>query len=85
MTLLGGIAMVAGLLVWALTGEPNMGLLGMGPVVLVVTEGIVVRGGAKKSAELITEPWTVRVTEQTYSLKTAASEATVEWRLYREV
>ncbi|WP_405019707.1 hypothetical protein OHV05_25415 [Kitasatospora sp. NBC_00070] len=85
MVMASALITVVGLLKWAVDGKPNLWLLVLGPVLMVLCEVMVVRGGAKKSAELIAEPWTVRVTEQSYSLRTAASDATAEWRLYREV
>ncbi|BFV56732.1 hypothetical protein KCMC57_up18360 [Kitasatospora sp. CMC57] len=85
MVMASALIAVVGLLTWAVDGKPNMWMLVLGPVLLVLTEVMVVRGGARKSAQLIAEPWTVRITEQSYSLRTGASDATVEWRMYRQV
>ncbi|WP_457031323.1 hypothetical protein [Kitasatospora sp. P5_F3] len=70
---------------WCRWGGQDASIFRIGPVLLVLSEVMAVRGGVRKSAGLIADPWTIRITEQSYSLKTAASEATLEWRLYRQV
>ncbi|WP_377271742.1 YcxB family protein [Peterkaempfera sp. SMS 1(5)a] len=72
---------VLGLVVLLLDGSSLMLCVGLG--LLVFTEGVV-RLAARRSAGLFTEPWTVRVTEETYSLKTPVSRAEVGWQAYRQ-
>jgi hypothetical protein len=45
---------------------------------------VVVRLIARRSAALFAEPWTVRVTDETFALRTAMSQAEVGWNAYRE-
>jgi hypothetical protein len=45
---------------------------------------VVVRLAARRSAALFAEPWTVRVTDETFALRTAVSQAEVGWSAYRE-
>lgn len=39
---------------------------------------------ARSSAALFAEPWTVRVTDETFALRTAVSRAEVSWNAYSE-
>lgn len=79
------VAVVAGVLTSLLEGKPMVWMLLPGPALLVMLEVMVVRGGARKNVPLFSDPWVVRMTEESYSLRTAATEASVEWRFYREV
>src|SRR5205085_12627513 len=45
----------------------------------------VIRQSAKRSAHLIAEPWTVRLTDDSYTLHTPASQSQVAWSAYAEV
>ncbi|MCZ1005509.1 YcxB family protein [Streptomyces lydicus] len=45
---------------------------------------VVVRLAPRRSAALFAEPWTVRVTEETFTLRTAVSKAEIGWDAYRE-
>jgi hypothetical protein len=45
---------------------------------------VVVRLAARRSAALFAEPWTVRVTDETFALRTAMSQAEIGWNAYRE-
>jgi hypothetical protein len=45
---------------------------------------VVIRLSARRSAALFAEPWTVRVTEETFALRTALSQAEIGWNAYRE-
>ncbi|WP_055588812.1 YcxB family protein [Peterkaempfera griseoplana] len=74
---------VLGLAVLLLDGSPLLLCVSLG--LLVATEGVVVRLTARRSAVLFAEPWTVRVTEESYSLHTAVSQAEVGWQAYRQV
>lgn len=49
----------------------------------VLTE-VVVRLAARRSGALFAEPWMVRVTDETFTLRTAVSQAEVGWTAYRE-
>ncbi|WP_170290587.1 YcxB family protein [Kitasatospora atroaurantiaca] len=84
-------AMIIGLLLAGsgllslLSGDPKTWLVYYGIGVPVFMEVAAVRLASRKSAALLAEPWTVRVTEETYTLRTAASQAEVGWSVYREV
>lgn len=45
---------------------------------------VFVRVAARSSAALFAEPWTVRVTDETFALRTALSRAEVSWNAYSE-
>lgn len=45
---------------------------------------VVVRLAARRSAPMFAEPWTVRVTDETFALRTAVSQAEIGWNAYRE-
>jgi hypothetical protein len=45
---------------------------------------VVVRLAARRSAALFAEPWTVRVTDETFALRTAVSQAEIGWNAYRD-
>lgn len=45
---------------------------------------VVVRLAARRSAALFAEPWTVRVTDEAFALRTAVSQAEISWNAYRE-
>ena len=76
------LMVVAGLLT-LLSDRPAMLLFCVGLGLPVFME-VVVRLAARRSAALFTEPWTVRVTEETFALRTALSQAEIGWNAYRE-
>ncbi|MFE9426125.1 YcxB family protein [Kitasatospora sp. NPDC006697] len=78
------IALVGGI-VTATGGHDGWTPLGTGLVLLVFGELGVVRLGTRRSAPLIANPWTVRLTDGCYQLETNATTAKVGWSLYREV
>jgi YcxB-like protein len=53
--------------------------LGLG---LPVFLEMVVRQAARRSATLFAEPWLVRVTDETFTLRTAVSQAETGWNAY---
>jgi hypothetical protein len=87
----GGVrrAMIIGLMltglgiIQLLTRSHSAWLLWCGLAVPVVMEAVI-HMASRKSAALFADPWTVRLTDQRYSLKTAASNADVDWSVYRE-
>jgi len=75
--------MVAFGLISVLTDGPATELLYVGlglPVLIEVT----IRFAARRSAALFAEPWTVRVTNEMFALRTAMSQAEVGWNAYRD-
>jgi YcxB-like protein len=75
--------MIALGLISLLLGSPEMFPLYFGLGLPVAME-VVVRLAARRSAALFAEPWTVRVTDETFALRTAVSQAEVGWNAYRE-
>lgn len=75
--------MVAFGLISLLSDGPAMELLYVGLGLPVFLE-VVVRLAARRSAALFAEPWTVRVTDETFALRTAVSQAEIGWNAYRE-
>lgn len=67
-------------------------LLSDGPAMWAIYAGlglpvfmeVVVRLTARRSAALFAEPWTVRVTDETFALRTPMSQAEIGWNAYRE-
>jgi hypothetical protein len=45
---------------------------------------VVTRISARRAATLIAEPWTVHVTDETFTLRTAVSQAEIGWNAYRD-
>jgi hypothetical protein len=70
-------------LISRLSGGPATDLLYLGLGLLVFTE-VVVRLAARRSATLFGEPWMVRVTDETFALRTAVSQAEIGWNAYTE-
>jgi hypothetical protein len=83
LTISGLLAAMLGL-VTLLSNDPSPWLIYFGIGMPVFTEVAAVRLATQRSAGLFSEPWTVRVTEQTYTLHTAASQAEVSWNAYAE-
>jgi hypothetical protein len=83
--LLAVLFTLVGVLLLATGDHSSWWLAVVGPALLAVGELGVVRGGARRSAAMLAAPWTVRVTEESYTLRTPASSATVQWTMYREV
>ncbi|MFF2147752.1 YcxB family protein [Kitasatospora sp. NPDC058190] len=81
----GVLFFMVGLLTLLVGTEPRIWLVITGPVILAFAELVVVRQAARKSAPLLAEPWTVRITDQNYALSTAVSQAEVAWSAYRQV
>ncbi|MFJ1706020.1 YcxB family protein [Kitasatospora sp. NPDC088346] len=79
------LALTALGLLTLLTDRPSPALVAIGPGILLLAEFGVVRLGARRTAPLLTEPWTVRITDHAYELTTPASHATVRWSMYRQV
>jgi hypothetical protein len=75
--------MVAFGLVSLLTDPPAKGLLYAALGLLVFME-MVVRFATRRSATLFAQPWTVRVTDEMFALRTAVSQAEVGWGAYRD-
>ncbi|MER6129213.1 YcxB family protein [Streptomyces sp. NPDC001795] len=75
--------MVMAGLVSLLSDRPAMMLFYVGLGLPVFLE-VVVRLSARRSAALFTEPWTVRVTEEAFALRTPVSQAEIGWNAYRE-
>jgi hypothetical protein len=82
-----GMLIISALMV----GIGLISLLTNGPVIalysglgLPVIVEVVVRHAARRSAALFVEPWTVRVTDRTFALRTAVSQAEIGWNAYRE-
>lgn len=74
--------MVAFGLVGLLSNGPAIGLyIGLG---LPVFMEVVIRLLARRSAALFDEPWTVRVTDEAFALRTGVSHAEISWNAYRE-
>lgn len=74
--------MVAFALISLLTHGPATYLIYVGLGLPVFME-VVVRVAARRSAGLFGEPWTVRLTDETFGLRTAVSQAEVAWNAYR--
>jgi YcxB-like protein len=70
-------------LITLLSNSPEIVLFYIGLGLTVLLE-VVVRLGARKSATLFAEPWTLRVTDETFALRTAVSQAEVSWAAYRD-
>lgn len=70
-------------LISLLSHGPDTAVLYVGLGLAVFIE-VIVRLGARKSAALFAEPWTVRVTDETLALRTAVSQAEIAWSAYRE-
>lgn len=70
-------------LISLLTHDPMMWLIYAGVGLPVFTE-VTVRLTAHRSAGLFAQPWTVRVTDETFGLRTALSQAEVGWNAYRD-
>ncbi|MFF2078952.1 YcxB family protein [Kitasatospora sp. NPDC058162] len=85
MSVFGVLFFLIGLLTLVIDAEPKIWLMIFGPALLAFVELAVVRQAARKSAPLLAEPWTVRITEQNYALTTAVSQAEVAWSAYRQV
>ncbi|WP_035841808.1 YcxB family protein [Kitasatospora azatica] len=83
--LLSVLFTVAGLVELFTSNHPQWWLIVTGPGLLVFLELAAVRGATRRSAPLLANPWTVRVTEGSYRLETNASSAKVGWSNYREV
>ncbi|MER5637263.1 YcxB family protein [Kitasatospora sp. NPDC002227] len=81
----GVLFLLMSLLKLVVDAEPNLWWMAFGPGLLAYTELAVVRQATRKSAPLLAEPWTVRITEQNYGLSTAVSQAEVTWSAYRQV
>ena len=75
--------MVALGLISLLLSGPATEVLYLGLALLVLME-VVVRLAARRSATLSAEPWTVRVTDEVFALRTAVSEAEISCNAYRE-
>jgi hypothetical protein len=75
--------MVALSLISLLSHGPATYLLYISLGLLVFME-VIVRLTARRSAPLFAEPWTVRVTDETFALRTAVSQAEVDWNAYRD-
>jgi hypothetical protein len=75
--------LVALALLSLLTADPATELLYAALGLLVFTE-VAVRFAARRSAVLFAEPWTVRVTDEMFALRTAVSQAEVGWSAYRD-
>lgn len=69
-------------LVSLLSDAPAMVLIYVGLGLPVFME-VVVRLSARRCAALFAEPWTVRITEETFILRTALSQAEIGWNAYR--
>ncbi|MGE7435963.1 YcxB family protein [Kitasatospora sp. NPDC001175] len=74
-----------GLFDQAFGSKPEIWLLIAGPALLAFMELVGVRLAAKKSASLLATPWTVRITEENFTLHTGTSRAEVDWSAYRQV
>ncbi|MEV7602642.1 YcxB family protein [Kitasatospora sp. NPDC089797] len=85
MSIFGVLFLLVGLFTLAVDTDPKIWLVILGPVLVGFVELVVVRQAARKSAPLLAEPWTVRITEQHYALETAVSQAEVDWSAYRQV
>jgi hypothetical protein len=59
-------------------------LIWAGIILPVSLELSAVRLATRRSAALFSEPWTVRITDQTYTLRTPESQAEVGWSAYRD-
>ena len=70
-------------LISLLSHGPDTEVLYLGLGLLVLIE-VVVRLTARRSTTLSAEPWTVRVTDETFALRTAVSQAEISWNAYRE-
>jgi hypothetical protein len=70
-----------GLISLPMHGPVIMLYIGLG---LPVSLEAVVRLAARRSAALLAEPWTVRVTDEAFALRTAVSQAEISWNAYRE-
>jgi hypothetical protein len=57
----------------------------IGPALLLFLELVAVRLSARRSASILAHPWTARLTEGGYALRTGVSDAKVGWSAYREV
>ena len=75
--------LVALALLTLLTADPATELLYAALGLLVFME-VAVRFAARRSAGLFGEPWTVRVTDEMFALRTAVSQAEVGWSAYRD-
>jgi hypothetical protein len=80
-----GVLMVLLDLVLLTGSHPDTWFLFLGPGILLFLEFGVVRAATRKSAPLFAQPWTVVITDRTYSLHTPASRAEVLWSLYQDV
>jgi hypothetical protein len=75
------VIVVCGLLSLSSSGPGIVLYMGLG--LLVFTE-VLVRLTARRSAPLFAEPWTVRITDETLALRTAVSQAEIDWNAYRD-
>lgn len=82
MLILCALMVVVGLLS-LLSDRPAMELFYVGLGLPAFME-VVTRLSARRSAALFAEPWSVRVTEETFALRTAASQSEISWNAYRE-
>ncbi|MDX2643240.1 YcxB family protein [Streptomyces sp. NPDC001902] len=64
--------------------EPKKWLLFYGIGMPFFLEVVAVRLAVRRIARQFAEPWTVRLTEQAYTLRTTVSQAEVGWDAYRE-
>jgi hypothetical protein len=71
-------------LISLLSDSPAIWLFYAGLGLPVFMEVVVVRLAARRSAALFAEPWTVRLTDDTFVLRTAVSQAEIGWRACRE-
>jgi hypothetical protein len=83
LTISGLLAAVLGLLT-LLTNDPLPWLIYFGIGIPVFMEVAAVRLATRRSVGLFSESWTVRVTEQSYTLHTPVSQAEVGWGAYAE-
>ncbi|MFD3450600.1 YcxB family protein [Streptomyces sp. NPDC058691] len=64
--------------------EPKEWLIYYGIGLPVFFEAAAVRLAVRRLSNQFTEPWTVRLTEESYTLHTAVSQAEVSWDAYRD-
>lgn len=74
-------ALAVGAVAATAAGDPQWLMLAVGVGLPAFVEGAI-RWSARKSAPLLAQPWTVRLTDSGFALTTAVSQATVAWGAY---
>ncbi|MFF7209700.1 YcxB family protein [Streptomyces sp. NPDC008238] len=85
-----GVAVIGVLMVLVgaltlLSDEPKTWLIYYGIGLPLFLEVVAVRLAVRRIAGQFSEPWSVRLTEETFTLRTAVSRAEVGWDAYRDV